>query len=136
MFVSCGSRFVACSIGQPAQEIQKASVAATVAETPPNRVSSVQLLKAILRCSGSIFQLFGSRQALRVASIAAASKRHSPIVTGEVIMLEVDLVSNSHAVRLVHRHNGILSCFFHGFSSCLFLSLRSPNAILRRVECG
>jgi hypothetical protein len=33
-------------------------------------------------------------------------------------------------------HNGILSCFFHGFSSALFRNFRSPKAIRRRVECG
>src|SRR5829696_171778 len=33
-------------------------------------------------------------------------------------------------------HNGMLSCFFHGFSSCLFRSLRRPSATRRRVECG
>src|SRR5436190_13756826 len=33
-------------------------------------------------------------------------------------------------------HSGMLSCFFHGFSSCLFLSLRSPIATRRRVEWG
>ena len=30
----------------------------------------------------------------------------------------------------------MLSCFFHGFSSCLFLSLRSPIATRRRVAMG
>ncbi len=33
-------------------------------------------------------------------------------------------------------HNGILSCFFHGFSSTFPRSLRNPSAILFRVECG
>lgn len=33
-------------------------------------------------------------------------------------------------------HNGILSCFFQGFSSCFVRSFLSPSAIRRRVECG
>ena len=33
-------------------------------------------------------------------------------------------------------HNGILSCFFHGLLSSFPRSLRSPKAILRRVEWG
>ena len=33
-------------------------------------------------------------------------------------------------------HNGMLSCFFHGFSSTFPRSLRNPSAIRRRVECG
>src|SRR5437764_14877725 len=36
----------------------------------------------------------------------------------------------------VGAHSGMLSCFFHGFSSCLLRSLRSPIATRRRVECG
>src|SRR5574338_1544910 len=33
-------------------------------------------------------------------------------------------------------HSGMLSCFFHGFSSCLLRSFRSPIATRRRVEWG
>ena len=33
-------------------------------------------------------------------------------------------------------HNGKLSCFFAGVSTCLSLSIASARAIRRRVECG
>ncbi len=33
-------------------------------------------------------------------------------------------------------HNGILSCFFQGFSNALFRNFLRPKAIRRRVECG
>src|SRR5262245_52167893 len=33
-------------------------------------------------------------------------------------------------------HSGMLSCFFHGFSSFLFFSVFSARAMRRRVECG
>ena len=39
-------------------------------------------------------------------------------------------------VSLMPAHSGILSCFFHGFSSCLSRSFRNPSATRRRVECG
>src|SRR4029079_1315139 len=38
--------------------------------------------------------------------------------------------------RIFGHQSGMLSCFFHGFSSCLLRSLRSPIATRRRVECG
>src|SRR5579884_3209215 len=56
-----------------------------------------------------------------------------------------DLTNDSDNKRKVGRpieddahppQSGILSCFFHGFSSCLFLSFLSPIATRRRVECG
>ena len=35
-----------------------------------------------------------------------------------------------------HSYSGMLSCFFHGFSSFLFFSVFSARAMRRRVECG
>src|SRR5262245_37257754 len=37
---------------------------------------------------------------------------------------------------LEHRHSGMLSCFFHGFSSFLSRSIASERQIRLRVECG
>ena len=39
-------------------------------------------------------------------------------------------------IDLIAIHNGILSCFFQGFSRLLFRNLRKPKAIRLRVECG
>ena len=37
---------------------------------------------------------------------------------------------------LIASYNGILSCFFQGFSNVLFRNFLKPNAIRLRVECG
>ena len=37
---------------------------------------------------------------------------------------------------LIASYNGILSCFFQGFSNALFRNFRRPKAIRFRVECG
>ena len=33
-------------------------------------------------------------------------------------------------------YSGLLTCFFHGISCCLFFSVRSARISLRRVPCG
>jgi hypothetical protein len=43
---------------------------------------------------------------------------------------------NAQSVRHSEVYNGILSCFFQGFSNALFRSFLNPNATRRRVECG
>ena len=56
-------------------------------------------------------------------------------VSGVVLIIGIKSVRKRKKLVAIY-HNGILSCFFHGFSSCLVRSLRSPSAIRLRVECG
>lgn len=39
-------------------------------------------------------------------------------------------------VSFSNGHSGILSCFFHGFSACLFFRLARARINRRRVPCG
>ena len=73
-----------------------------------------------------------------------ASRRHSGSMLHGMIC-EADAEEREPAARMIddrkqpariEPHSGMLSCFFHGFSSCLLRSLRSPIATRRRVECG
>ena len=68
--------------------------------------------------------------------IGIASRVHdtsgesAPKVSGE------EVADDRKANEKENNHSGILSCFFHGFSSCLFLSFRNPIATRRRVAMG
>jgi hypothetical protein len=60
-------------------------------------------------------------------------------VEGYASAIDANRSSNAAPAKTRSRHkyhNGMLSCFFQGFSNALFRNFRKPKAIRFRVECG
>ncbi len=58
------------------------------------------------------------------------------VVAPRVVRPPVVVVPRGRICPLRFPHNGKLSCFFIGISTCLSFSIASARAMRRRVECG